>query len=133
MGTETELLKKPAPTLYGIIAFKLIKGALFVALAIVAYTLSDNDLPEEYRRLMDFLRIHPANKFFSNLAEKVGRLTEMNVHAAADGILTYSLFVLIEGVGMIFHARWAGWLSIGESSLYYLIEIFELSRKDHFS
>ena len=107
MGTETELLKKPAPTLYGIIAFKLIKGALFVALAIVAYTLSDNDLPEEYRRLMDFLRIHPANKFFSNLAEKVGRLTEVNVLWAAAGTLVYSLFALIEGVGMIFRASWA--------------------------
>src|ERR1051325_180674 len=133
MATETELIKKPAPTLYGIIIFKLIKGALFVALAIIAYTLSDNDLPEEYRRAMDFLRIHPANKFFSNLAEKVGRLTEVNVLWAAAGTLVYSLFALTEGVGMIFRASWAGWLAIGESAFFIPIELYELSRKNHSS
>jgi uncharacterized membrane protein (DUF2068 family) len=131
MAANNELLRRPAPTLYGIIAFKLIKGALFVALAIMAYTLSDNDLPEEYRRLMDFLRIHPGNKFFSNLAEKVGRLTEVKLLVAAAGTLVYSLFALIEGVGMIFRANWAGWLAIGESAFFIPIEIYELSRKDH--
>ena len=45
MGTEKELVKKRAPTLYAIIAIKLLKGLLFVTLAIVAYTLSDNNLP----------------------------------------------------------------------------------------
>ena len=36
MGTETDLIKKPAPTLYVIIAIKLLKGLLFVGLAAAA-------------------------------------------------------------------------------------------------
>jgi hypothetical protein len=48
--------KKRAPTLYAIIAFKLLKGLLFVALAIAAYHLSDNDLPAEYRKFLRILR-----------------------------------------------------------------------------
>ena len=52
MGTDTEPAKKRAPTLYAIIVIKLLKGLLFVMLAIVAYTLSDNDLPAEYKNLL---------------------------------------------------------------------------------
>ena len=44
MGSDTELVNKRAPTLYAIIVIKLVKGLLFLTLAIVAYTLSDNDL-----------------------------------------------------------------------------------------
>ena len=56
MSAETGLVKKRAPTLYVIIGIKLLKGLLFVTLAIVMYTLSDNNLPEEYRNLLQHLR-----------------------------------------------------------------------------
>ena len=59
MGTEAEPVKKRAPTLYAIIAIKLLKGLLFVTLAIVAYTLSDNDLPAEYQELAAPLAAEP--------------------------------------------------------------------------
>jgi hypothetical protein len=58
MGTDTEQIKKRAPTLYAIIAIKLLKGALFATLAIVAYTLSDNNLPVEYQNLLHHLRVN---------------------------------------------------------------------------
>ncbi len=116
MAEESELLKTPAPTLYGIIGFKLLKGALFLALAIVMYCLSDNDLPAEVRELMKALRVHPGNKFFLDLAEQAGLLTETNVLWAAAATLFYSLFAWVEGIGMIFRVSWAGWLAIGESA-----------------
>ena len=59
--------KQRAPTLYAIIGVKLLKGALFLSMAIVAYTLSDNDLPDEYRQLLHHLRLNPEKKFFSEL------------------------------------------------------------------
>ena len=142
MGTETELLKKPAPTFVGIIVFKLAKGAAFLVLAIVLYCLSDNNLPEEFRHFLDqplvmkileLMRVHPANKFFIHLAERIGQLTEANVLWAAGGTFFYSLFSLVEGSGMIFRASWAGWLAIGESAFFIPIEIYELTRKDKFN
>ena len=86
---------KRAPTLYAIITFKLLKGLLFVVLAVVLYCLSDNNLPEEYRnflsqppvqKILHALRVHPGNKFFSDLALKIGELTEVNVLWAAAGV-----------------------------------------------
>jgi uncharacterized membrane protein (DUF2068 family) len=130
---DTKLKKKPAPTFYAIIAFKLLKGALFVTLAIVAYTLSDNNLPEEFRKVMDFLRVTPANKFFAHLAEKVGKLTEADLLWTALGTLLYSSFSLVEGVGLMFRQSWAGWLAIGESAFFIPIEVYELTRPDRFT
>ena len=126
MGTETELVKKRAPTLYAIIAIKLLKGLLFVTLAFMAYTLSDNDLPAEYRHLLTHLRVNPERRFWVDLAVQVGQLSEANVLWAAAGTLVYSLFSLVEGVGLMFRVSWAGWLAIGESAFFIPIEIYDL-------
>ena len=129
MGTETGQVKKRAPTLYAIIAIKLLKGLLFVTLAIVAYTLSDNDLPAEYRNALHHLRLNPERKFWADLAVQVGHLTEAKVLWTAAGTLIYSLFSLVEGVGLMFRVSWAGWMSIGESAFFIPIEVYELMHR----
>ena len=123
--------KPRAPTLYGIIVVKLLKGALFLSMAIVAYTLSDNDLPDEYRQLLHHLRLNPEKKFFSELALKVGTITEANVLWVAAGTAVYSLFSLVEGVGLMFRVKWAGWMAIGESAFFIPVEMYEML--EHFS
>jgi uncharacterized membrane protein (DUF2068 family) len=129
VGADAKLVKKRAPTLYAIIAIKLLKGLLFATLAMVAYTLSDNDLPAEYRNVLQHLRLSPERKFWADLAVQIGRLTEANVLWAAAGTLVYSLFSLVEGVGLMFRVSWAGWLAIGESAFFIPIEIYELVRR----
>ncbi len=126
MSTDTTFIKKRAPTLYVIIAIKLLKGALFVALAITAYALSDNDLPAELQKVLHWLRLNPERKFWSELAVKLGTLTESRVLWVAIGTFVYSLFSWVEGIGLIFRISWAGWLAIGESAFFIPIEILEL-------
>ncbi len=125
----TEFIKKRAPTLYVIIAIKLLKGALFVTLAITAYVLSDNDLPAELHKVLHVLRLNPERKFWVALASQVGHLTEANVLWAAAGTLIYSLFSWVEGVGLMFRISWAGWMAIGESAFFIPIELYELAHK----
>src|SRR6185436_16806547 len=126
---DTEQIKKRAPTLYAIIGIKLLKGALFATLAIVAYTLSDNDLPAEYKNLLHHLRVNPERKFWADLAVRVGHITEWTMVKAAVGTLIYSLFSLVEGVGMMFRLSWCGWMAIGESAFFIQIEVYELVRR----
>jgi uncharacterized membrane protein (DUF2068 family) len=126
MGEQTELIKKRAPTLYAIIVLKLLKGALFLALAFVIYALSDNDLPADLRNLLHHLRLNPERKFWIDLAHRVGDISEANRIIAAIGTLIYSLFSLVEGVGLMFRVSWAGWMAIGESAFFIPIEIYEL-------
>src|SRR4051794_34939154 len=118
-----------APTLYFIIAIKLLKGILLLLIALGVYSLSDNNLPDEFRSLLQFLHLDPEKKFFSALAEKISKITPNNVIWLARGTLFYSLFSLVEGVGLIFRAQWAGWLAIGESAFFIPIEIVELMHK----
>jgi hypothetical protein len=63
MQTVAEAPPKRAPTYYGIIVFKLLKGLLFLTVAVVAYALSDNNLPVEYQRLLHWLQFNPERKF----------------------------------------------------------------------
>ncbi len=142
MGNQSDASKKRAPTFVGIIVFKLLKGAAFLSLALVLYCLSDNNLPKEYKdflaqpaiqSILHVLRVHPGNKLFTHVAEQIGELTEAKVLWAAAGSCFYSLFSLVEGVGMIFRVSWAGWMAIGESAFFIPIEIYELSRPGKFS
>jgi len=125
----TEFTKKRAPTLYVIIGIKLLKGLLFVTLALTAWALSDNDLPAELHRVLHILRLNPERRFWADLAVQVGKLTEANLRWTAAGTLVYSLFSWVEGIGLIFRISWAGWLAIGESAFFIPIEIYELIDK----
>jgi uncharacterized membrane protein (DUF2068 family) len=125
----TEFTKRRAPTLYVIIGIKLLKGLLFVTLALTAWALSDNDLPAELHRVLHILRLNPERRFWADLAVQVGKLTEANLRWTAAGTLVYSLFSWVEGIGLIFRTSWAGWLAIGESSFFIPIEIYELIDK----
>jgi uncharacterized membrane protein (DUF2068 family) len=119
-------LKQRAPTLYAIIGIKLFKGIVLLLLALGVYSLSDNDLPEEFRQLLQFFHLDPERKFFADLASQIKEITPTNVIWLARGTFLYSLFSLVEGIGLIFRVSWAGWLAIGESIFFIPIELYEL-------
>jgi len=126
MTDSTTFRKKRAPTLYVIIASKLLKAVFFGALAVVLYALSDNDLPGEYRHALRLLHLNPEQRFWADLATKVGGLTQSRIIWVAAGTFVYSLFAWVEGIGLAFRISWAGWLTIGESAFFIPIEIAEL-------
>lgn len=123
---EPEFHKQRAPTLYCIIGLKLLKGILLLLLALGVYSLSDNNLPVEFRHLLGVLHIDPEKKFFSDLAARLGEITPANVVTLAVGTVLYSLFSLVEGVGLLCRVSWAGWLAIAESAFFIPIEVYEL-------
>lgn len=131
MDIDTGLIKKRAPTLYFIIVAKLIKGVLFLLLALGVYHLHDKNLPDQFRQLLEFFHLDPERKFFVDLAVKLGGITKSNVVWIATGTLLYSVFSLVEGIGLIFRVPWAGWLAIGESAFFIPIEVRELVLHPH--
>src|SRR5215831_19107360 len=127
--SDTVFVKKRAPTLYAIIAFKLVKGILILLFAFGVYKLSDENLPEVFRQVLDFLHLDPEKKFFADLVAKIESLSEAKMVWLAGGSFLYSLFSLVEGIGLLFRVPWAGWLAIGESAFFIPIEIFELMHR----
>jgi uncharacterized membrane protein (DUF2068 family) len=123
--------KKRAPTLYLIIVGKLIKGVLALALAFGAFKLAKQDLPDLFTRLVTWVHLDPENRFLSDISDRLDQITAANVRIVALGTFIYSLFSLVEGIGLMFRAPWAGWLAIGESAFFIPIEVRELVRHPH--
>jgi uncharacterized membrane protein (DUF2068 family) len=122
-------LKKRAPTLYAIIAVKLTKGLVSLALAFGVYKLAGADLSDDFNRFVHWVHLDPENRFLSDIGDRIDQITPANMRWVATGTLLYSLFGLVEGVGLIFRLSWAGWLAIGESAFFIPIEIYELARR----
>ena len=120
---------KRAPTLYLIIAGKLIKGALSLLLALGVYKMTGAGLSDLFDRFVHWVHLDPENRFLSDIGDRLELVTPANVRWMATGTFLYSLFALVEGVGLIFRVPWAGWLAIGESAFFIPIEIFELVRR----
>ena len=124
-----ETKPKRAPTLYFIIGVKLFKGLAALLLALGAYSLTDNNLPEDFRKLLEFFHIDPEKKFFVELADRIGEITAHNLEWVAVGAVVYGLFMLLQAGGLFFRVSWIVWLVIAESAFFIPIEIFDLVRK----
>jgi uncharacterized membrane protein (DUF2068 family) len=122
---------KRAPTLYGIVVFKISKGLLLLSLALGVYSLAGEDLREQFEAMVRWVKLDAESQFFSRLGDWIEQISAQHLRWVAAGTFVYSLFSLVEGVGLAFRLSWAGWLAIGESAFFIPIEIYDLSR--HFT
>jgi uncharacterized membrane protein (DUF2068 family) len=120
--------KKLAPTLYFIVAIKLIKGLALLATAAGIFSLAGKDLSDLFDQFLRWVHLDPEHRFFQNVGDWLDTITTSNIRAVALGTLLYGLFLLVGGTGLAFRAKWAIWLAIGESAFFIPIEIYELLR-----
>src|SRR5438105_1495679 len=125
-ATQDSFVKRRAPTLYVIIFIKLLKAALLLLLAAGVYSLTDNNLPAEFQKLLMFLHLDPEKRFFVALADRVAEITPANLKWLSAGSVVYGAFMLLQAGGLMLRVGWAGWLAIGESAFFVPIELYEL-------
>jgi uncharacterized membrane protein (DUF2068 family) len=117
---------KRAPTLYFIVGFKLLKGTLALLLALKVHRLTEEELPEQFQKLLLFLHLDPEKKFFAYLADRVAEITPANLKWIVAGSMIYASFMFLQAVGLAFHIGWIVWLVIGESAFFVPVEVYEL-------
>jgi len=120
--------KKSAPTLYFIIAIKLIKGVALVLLGLGVLSQANKDLPDLFNQFLQWVHLDPERSFFVSIADWLETITPTNMRAVALGMSLCGLYLFLLGLGLGFRAKWAIWLAIGESAFFIPIEIFELVR-----
>jgi uncharacterized membrane protein (DUF2068 family) len=120
--------RKLAPTLYGIVAFKLVRGVLLLMLAMQVYALVGEDLRPRFDEIVKRLKIDPETEFFEHLGDRIDAITPVNVGWAATGALLYGLLSVAEGVGLAMRVRWAGFLVVAESGFFVPLETYGLIR-----
>lgn len=115
-----------APTLYGIIAFKLIRGILLLMLAMRAYALVGEELRPHFDEAVLWLKLDPETEFFDRVGDRIDEVTPVNVGWAATGALLYGALSLAEGIGLARRTRWAGLLVVAESGFFVPLETYGL-------
>ncbi|HEY0551311.1 MAG TPA: DUF2127 domain-containing protein [Verrucomicrobiae bacterium] len=121
-------VKRPtrAPTLYVIIAIKLLKGLVLLLVGLGVMVLVGQNLDQRFDDVLRWIHFDPEKKFFAELGEKLQKVTPAKVRGVAIGTMLYSVFSLTEGIGLIFRVRWIGWVVIGESLFFIPIEVYDL-------
>lgn len=120
--------KNRAPTLYFIAICKLAKGVGLLLIAAGIYSLAGKDLEDTFDRFLEWVRVDPEHSFFRNVSEFLSGVTPGNVRGTALAFFLYGCFLIIGGTGLALRAKWAIWLTIGESAFFIPIELFELTR-----
>ncbi len=118
-----------APTLYFIAIAKLAKGVFLLVLAISIYSQAGQDLQNQFDKFIAWIHLDPENHFFGNIGDWLSTITPNGVRATALATFLYGLFLLVGGTGLAIRAKWAIWLTIGESAFFIPIEVLELSRR----
>ncbi len=121
--------RRRATGLYTVIAIKLGKGLLLLALALGIYSLLGENLAEEFEELLLWLRQNPEHDFWTALGAKLGVLTPGVITSVASGTLLYAVLLFVESFGLFLRAAWAVWLAISETAFFIPIEVFELVRE----
>jgi|SRR5580658_3629658 uncharacterized membrane protein (DUF2068 family) len=128
-NTKTIAAKNRAPMLYFIAICKLAKGVALLLLAAGIFSMAGKDLQDDFDKFIAWVHLDPENRFFGNIGEWLETVTPGNVRATALATLLYGLFLLVGGTGLAIRAKWAIWLTIGESAFFIPIEILELTRR----
>jgi uncharacterized membrane protein (DUF2068 family) len=121
--------KSHAPTLYFIAICKLAKGAALLLLALGIYWMAGRDLQDDFDKFIAWVHLDPEHRFFRNISDSLATITPGNVRAASLATFLYGLFLIVGGVGLALRAKWAIYLTIGESAFFIPIEVFELTSR----
>lgn len=128
-ASDTNFIKRRAPTLWAIIFVKLGKALLLLLLTAVLFNLIGKDIGDAFDNLLRFVKIDPGHRFFARIGDQLDKITPTNLKWLASGSLLYALLLLVEGFGLMRRSWWAVWLAIGESAFFIPVEIFELVGK----
>jgi uncharacterized membrane protein (DUF2068 family) len=120
---------KRAPTLYAIVAIKLLRGIILVMLAVQAFRLVGEDLRPHFEDAVQRLRLDPETDFFDRLGGRIEAITPVNVGWVASGAVLYGTLSLLEGIGLALRWRWAGMLVIIESGFFVPVETYALIKE----
>ena len=113
-------------TLLAIAIFKLVKGALLVAVGIGALKLLHRDVAETVMRWVDILRVDPDNRFLHGLLTRILSVSPAQLKAASIGTFIYAGLLLTEGIGLLLRKRWAEYFTIITTGALIPLEVYEL-------
>ncbi|HEY2585562.1 MAG TPA: DUF2127 domain-containing protein [Tepidisphaeraceae bacterium] len=112
-------------------AFKLLKGALLVAIGFGVHHLVNRDAGEILIKWARAVRIDPQSHYLHTLIAKVTGLSPHTLRELSVGTFIYGALFLVEGGGLLLRQRWAEYMTVISTSLLLPLEVYEVVREPH--
>lgn len=112
-------------------AYKLVKGAMALFMALVVLRWTHRDLPEVAAQWMERLHITAHSALGHFISEKVIQIHTRSLRTVAVILFVYVVIAAAEGVGLIMRKTWAEWLTIVTTAGLIPVELYEFFR--HFT
>ena len=106
--------------------FKLVKAALFLALAVGAISVVHHDVQEVVAYRIRQFGFDPDDKYFQKLIDLLGFATTKKVELFSAASFCYGALFSVEGVGLVMHKRWALYVTVIITASFLPIEVYEL-------
>jgi uncharacterized membrane protein (DUF2068 family) len=110
--------------------FKVVKAVLLLALAIGLTRLFHRDIAEEVERWIRQLNLDARNPFFQTFPSKIEGMTPGKLSMLCAGSFVYAGLFMTEGMGLLFHKRWAEYFTVIITGSFLPFEIYELAVKE---
>jgi uncharacterized membrane protein (DUF2068 family) len=108
--------------------FKLLKGALLIALGVAALKLLHTDIASLVEKWVAILELDQNSRFVGRALSTAAALTPNRVRDLILGSFLYGGLFLTEGVGLWLLKRWAMWFTVIITGSFLPLEIYELAR-----
>jgi len=119
--------KKNHTGLRAIAIFKFIKGAGLILLTIGAFGLIHKDVEAVAEHAIGLVRMDPDGKYFRIVLRALAKIDDSKLEIISISAFFYATLIMIEGLGLWYEKKWAEWLTIGATSLFIPIEIYEIA------
>lgn len=111
--------------------FKLVKGALLIAVGIGAIKFLHKDLSAFVLHWAQVLRLDPENHYIHGALVRVFRVTPKQLKELSAGTFLYAALFLTEGTGLLLRKHWAEYFTIITTALFVPLEVYEMAK--HFT
>jgi uncharacterized membrane protein (DUF2068 family) len=108
--------------------FKLLKGTLFLVVALGMLRLLHHDVQEWGEDMLSKLRFDPDNRHIAWLLSKLGLVDDHRLRELSGLTLIYASLFLTEGIGLLRQKRWAEYLTVVATASLIPLEIYEVFR-----
>ncbi len=112
--------------LFWIGAFKLIKAALLVLVAVEAFRLIHRDLGASVMQWVSTLHLDPDGQRLHGLLTRIFAVTPEQLRKIGLGASIYAGLLAAEGGGLLLRKHWAEWLTVGATASFIPFEAYEL-------
>jgi uncharacterized membrane protein (DUF2068 family) len=109
--------------------FKLLKGALVVALALGVLRLGQEGLAGALAQWATRLHIDQDGRHFARAVRAIAALDSQQLHVVSAALCVYGALLLTEGTGLLLRRRWAEYFTVIVTGSFIPLELYEIARR----